>query len=102
MVALIDLNRGPWSTPIEAPGVNRLERTDLLLHHLGNQEEDLRVALHRVGKITDVGSHDRHVEGWPRMRVAAAVRSPILRIGKHSRCGKQSRAETVSLLNDRA
>ncbi len=64
MVALIDLNRRSRSAAIEAPGVNRLERADLLFHHLGGQVKDLRVPVHRVGHISDVGSHDRHVESW--------------------------------------
>src|SRR5258708_19353075 len=66
-ILLVHLNRGPWSAPIEAPGVNRLERTDLLLNHLGDKMKDLRVVLHCVGQVSDVSSHDRHIETWPRM-----------------------------------
>jgi len=40
MVALIHLNCGPWSAPVEAPGVNRLQWADLLFHYLGDQVED--------------------------------------------------------------
>jgi hypothetical protein len=102
MVALIHLNCGPWSAPVEAPGVNRLEWTDLLFHHLGEQVEDLCVAIHRVGQIPDIGSHDRHGESWTRMRGVAAGRGPVLRIGKHSGCSKHACAKTECLLNEGA
>src|SRR5216683_175051 len=102
MVTLIHLNSGPWGAPVETPGVNRLEWADLLFHYLGDQVEDLRVAIHRVGQIPDVGSHDRHVESRTRMHGAVAGRRPVLRIGKHSGCGKQPRAKTECLLNEGA
>ncbi len=101
-ITLIDLNRRSRSAPIEAPGVNRLERADLLLYHLCDQVEDLRVAIHPVRQIPDVGSHDGHVESWPGMRGITAGRRPARRIGQRSGCGKHPCAKTECLLNEGA
>jgi len=83
VIALIHLDGAPRCAAVEAPEIDGLIRVNLLLHHLSHKMEDLRIAIHCVGKIANVRRNDRDIKSSA--TVAGTLALQLL--GSGLRCG---------------